>query len=330
MTNTTMARLALGVSLAGTAVASTEERTPALKDRWDLSAIFPTTEAFAAAKKAFVEALPALEKKQGTLGASAASMKSALEAYFAAQKDLARLFSYASMQSDQDTRVAANLGVRQEAQQLANDFATRTAWLAPEVLALPAGTVTKFLAADAGLAPYRFFLENLERQRAHTLAPAEEKLLAQAGSIAGAPSALRGILANADLPFPEVTLADGTKVRLDNAGYSRYRSLPNRADRILVFREFWKAFKGFERTFGVALDAQARRDVFYARARKYPTSLAAALDAAHVPEAVYRTLVAETNRALPTLHRAFRLRGQLLGIPDLAYHDIYAPLVASV
>jgi oligoendopeptidase F len=330
VTNTTVARLALGVSLAGAAGASTEERTPALEDRWDLSAIFPTTEAFDTAKMSFVASLPGLERKQGTLGSSAASMKSALEDYFAAQKDLARILSFASMQSDQDTRVAAYLGVRQEAQQLANDFATRTAWLAPEALALPAGTVTSFLAADAGLAPYRFFLENLERQRAHTLPPAEEKLLAQAGSIAGAPQALRGILANADLPFPEVTLADGTKVRLDNAGYSRYRSLPNRADRILVFREFWKAFKGFERTFGVALDAQARRDVFYARARKYPTALAAALDAANVPEAVYRTLVAETNRALPTLHRAFRLRGKLLGIPDLAYHDIYAPLVASV
>ena len=127
-----------------------------------------------------------------------------------------------------------------------------------------------------------------------------------------------------------MTLSDGTKARLDSAGYAKYRALPKREDRVLVFREFWKSYKAFERTFGVALDAQARRDLFYARARKYPSSLAAAVDAAHVPEAVYRTLVAEANHALPTLHRAFRLRGKLLGIPDLGYHDIYAPLVASV
>jgi oligoendopeptidase F len=325
----TVARLALGVSIAG-AAASGEEHTPALKDRWDLAAIFPTAAAFDSAKKAFVAKLPDLERKQGTLGASPQSMKAALKEYFATQKELARLFSYASMQSDQDTRVAANLGVRQEAQQLTNDFGTRTSWLAPEVLALPEGTTKKFLAAEPGLAPYRFFLEELERQRAHTLTPAEEKLLAEAGSIAGAPQALRGILANADLPAPEVTLADGTKARLDSAGYAKYRALPKREDRVLVFHEFWKSYKSFERTFGVALDAQARRDVFYARARKYPSSLAAAIDAAHVPEAVYRTLVAEANHALPTLHRAFRLRGKLLGIPDLGYHDIYAPLVANV
>jgi len=329
VTVNTVARLALGVSLAG-ASASAEERTPALKDRWDLAAIFPSTEAFDAAKKAFVAKLPDLEKNQGKLGESPASLKATLDAYFAAQKDLARLFSYASMQSDQDTRVAAALGARQEAQQLANDFGTRTAWLAPEVLALPEGTVAKFLSAEPGLAHYRFFLEELERQRAHTLTPAEEKLLAQAGSIAGAPQALRGILANADLPAPEVTLADGSKARLDSAGYARYRALPNRDDRVLVFREFWKSYEAFERTFGVALDAQARRDVFYARARKYPSSLAAAVDAAHVPETVYRTLVAEANHALPTLHRAFRLRGKMLGIEGLGYHDIYAPLVATV
>jgi oligoendopeptidase F len=323
------ARLALGVSLAG-AAASAEERATALKDRWDLSAIFKNADAYDAAKKTFVARLPALERYQGTLGTSAASLQAALEAYFAAQKDLARLFSYASMRSDQDTRVASALGVRQEAQQLSSDFGSRTAWLAPEVLALPEGTLQNFLAKEPGLAPYRFFLEELERQRAHTLSPAEEKLLAQAASIAGAPQAFHSILANADLPAPEVTLSDGTKARLDSAGYARYRAQPRREDRLLVFHEFWKSYEAFERTLGVALDAQARRDVFYARARKYSSSLAAAVDAAHIPETVYRTLVAEANHALPTLHRAFRLRGKLLGISELGYHDIYAPLVATV
>ena len=221
--------------------------------------------------------------------------------------------------------------MRQEAQQLTNDFSARTAWLAPEVLALPAGTVKKFLAAEPGLAPYRFFLEELERQRAHTLTPAEEKLLAQAGSIASAPQALRGILANADLPAPEVTLVGRQQ---GPARQRRLREVPRPAEarrprpglpRVL------EELQGFERTFGVALDAQARRDLFYARARKYPSSLAAALDAAHVPEAVYRTLVAETNRALPTLHRAFRLRGQApRASPISPTTTSTRPLVASV
>ena len=321
--------LLLGAVMTGAAVAN-DAKAVAEKHRWNLDDLYPTTAEFDAARKTLAGRLPGLEEHKGHLSASPAAMKAALDAFFGVAKDLNRISSFAGMRSDEDTRVAATLGARQEVQQLSTEFAARTSWLAPEVLALPAGTVEKFLSAEPGLAPYRFFLLDLERQRAHTLSPAEEKLLAQAGLVAPAASSLYGVLHNADMPFPEVTLSDGTKVRLDSSAYSKYRALPNRDDRVLVFREFWKVHREFERTFGVALDAQTKRDLFYARARNYDSCLAAALDGGNVPESVYRTLISEANRALPTLHRAFKLRGRLLGIPDLAYHDIYPPLVPSL
>jgi len=195
---------------------------------------------------------------------------------------------------------------------------------------MPAGTTETFLEVDKALAPYRLFLEDIARRRPHTLPPAEEKLLAEAGLMAPAASTVYGILANADMPFPEVSLGDGTKVRLNQAAYAKYRAVPSRADRKMVFHEFWSTFKLFERTFGVMMDASVKRDLFYARSRNYPSCLSAALSDSNVPEAVYRTLVAEANRALPVLHRAFKLRGTLLGIPDLAYYDIYPPLVSHL
>jgi len=321
--------IVLGACMSGTAIAN-EAQPVAEKYRWNLDDLYPSAAAFDVARKELAAKLPGLEAHRGQLGTSPATMKAALDAYFGVAKELTRIGSFASMRSDEDTRVPANLGARQEVQQLGTEFAAHTSWLAPEVLALPAGTVDKFLAADKGLAPYAFFLRDLERQRAHTLSPAEEKLLAQVGLVAPTASSLYGVLHDADLPFPEVTLSDGTKVRLDSSAYTKYRALPNRADRILVFREFWKVHKEFERTFGVALDAQTKRDLFYAKARNYPSCLAAALDGGNVPEAVYRTLITETNHALPTLHRAFKLRAKLLGIKDLAYYDIYPPLVPSL
>ncbi|HVN75298.1 MAG TPA: oligoendopeptidase F [Thermoanaerobaculaceae bacterium] len=300
------------------------------KYRWNLGDLYATPQAFDAARQQFAGRLPELDAHRGKLGGSPAAMKSALDLYFSLAKELGRLGSYASMRSDEDTRVAEALGARQEVMQLASEFSSHSSWIAPEVLALPAGTVAKFLAAEPGLAPYRFFLEDIERQRPHTLSQGEEKILAEAGLVSPAPSTIYGVLANADLPFPEVTLSNGQKVRLDQSAYTKYRALPDRADRILVFREFWKAFAEYQRTFGTTLDAEVKRDLFYARARNYPSCLAAALDGSNVPEAVYRTLIAEANRALPTLYRAFRLRGRLLGITDLAYHDIYPPLVKHV
>ncbi len=297
---------------------------------WNLKDLYPTEEAFAAARQQLVDALPTLEQQRGQLGTSAATLKQALDTYFGLAKELGRLFTYTSLRSDEDMRNQDALAARQEMRQIATDFAGRSSWLAPEILALPEGTVADYLAAEPGLAPYRFYLLDLERQRQHTLSPSEEQLLALSGMVTGAPSTIYGVLANADMPYPEITLSNGQKVRLDQAAYTRYRASSNREDRIKVFNAFWDTFKSFERTFGTALDAQAKRDVFYARARHYPSSLAAALDASNVPEAVYHTLIDEAHRALPTLYRAFRLRGRLLGIDDLHYYDVYPPIVKKV
>jgi oligoendopeptidase F len=320
--------LFVGVVSASAMLAS-EGKIPE-KHRWNLGDLYATVQDFNQARQQFAKRMAAIDAYRGKLGGSPATMKLALDTYFGMAKDLGRINSYASMWSDENTRVSEALGARQEVMQLGAEFASRTSWIAPEILALPAGDVTRFLKEEPGLAPYRFFLEDLERQRTHTLSQPEEKLLAEAGLVTPAPASIYGIFANADMPFPAVTLSDGTKIRLDQSAYTKYRAVPNRADRILVFQQFWKTFGEFERTFGVALDAQVKRDLFYAKARKYPSCLAAALDGSNIPEPVYRTLVAETNNALPTLQRAFRLRAKLLGIPDLSYHDIYAPLVKHV
>ena len=94
-----------------------------------------------------------------------------------------------------------------------------------------------------------------------------------------------------------------------------------------MFEAFWKTFREYERTFGVSLYSQVKTDWFEASVRKYPSCLAAALASDDIPEGVYRTLIAETNANLPTLHRYFKLRGRMLGISDLRYWDIYPPIV---
>ena len=162
--------LLLGAVMTGAAVAN-DAKAVAEKHRWNLDDLYPTTAEFDTARKALAGRLPGLEEHRGRLSASPARMKAAFDSYFAVAKDLNRISSFAGMRSDEDTRVAATLGARQEVQQLSTEFAARTSWLAPEVLALPAGTVEKFLAAEPGLAPTGSSCVDLERQRAHTLSP---------------------------------------------------------------------------------------------------------------------------------------------------------------
>ena len=147
--------------------------------------------------------------------------------------------------------------------------------------------------------------------------------------MSSAPSDVYGVFTNADFPFPTVTLADGTTRKLDLATFSVSRSLPNREDRKKVFDAFFGALGDYRGTIGTALNAEVQKDLFYMRARKYPTTLDAALDPDTIPTSVYTKLIDGVNANLPTFHRYLNLRKRMLGLDDLHYYDLYAPLVAN-
>ncbi len=297
-------------------------------DVWDLSPIFPDDEAWEAARAALAAELPELEKYRGRLAEGPAVLREALERQSATGLRFARLSLYANLKADEDTREAAGQERSQKVAQLGADFSQAVSWTSPEILALGDEKIAAALAAEPGLAVYRFQLENTLRQRPHILGAEAENVLAAVGPLAGAPSDIYNILTNADLPWPTVTLSDGTQARLDASGYTQYRAVANREDRKKVFDAFWGAHQTFARTCGTALHAHLVGDVFAARARKYADSLTAELAGDDVPAAVYTTLIDEVNAALPSLHRYFRLRARMLGVAEPRYHDIYPPLVA--
>jgi oligoendopeptidase F len=175
---------------------------------------------------------------------------------------------------------------------------------------------------------FAFFLANTLRQADHTLSAEGEGILAAAANPLEGPSDIQGQLRSSDIPWPTITLSDGKQVRLDSQGYTLNRDAPDRDDRKKVFDAFFGTHKAFQNSFGATYTANVKGDVFVAKARKYPTSLAAAIAPNNIPEAVYRTLVAETNNGLPQLHRYFEFRRRMLKLPDMHYYDIYPPLVS--
>jgi oligoendopeptidase F len=296
-------------------------------DIWDLRALYPTPEAWSAARERVAAGMTQIAGFRGRLGTEAATMRLVLDTVYDLRKELERLGVYAGLKADEDTRISEHQARRQVIAQLRSEFDRAVSWIDPEVLALGDDQVRAFLTQEPGLAPYRFDLENTLRQRPHTLGAEAEEVLSASGIVRDAPGEIYGILANADIPWPTITLGDGTSARLDQSGYEAHRSAPDREDRRRVFDAFWAAFKTYERTCGTALHAHVNGAVFHSRARRHPSALAAALAPDNIPVAVYRTLVAEVNTSLPTLHRYFRLRGRMLGVDRPRYYDIYPPLV---
>ena len=321
---------AAAVTSSARAAAIAQSAAPAAgAAQWGLTEIYPSDAAWETERQALLKAIPALKNLKGTLGRSAASMRAALEAGSDLNKRASRLYTYASLKADEDLRVAPNQERKQQAQDVFTALGEATAWSNPEIVALGAAKVNAFIAADRGLDKFAFYLRDTLRTAAHTLSPAEEELLASAGTPLAGPTDIRDQLAASDIPRLTVKLSDGKEIRLDDQGYTLARGAPNRADRKMVFDKFWASYKAFENSLGTSLAAQVNGEKFRAKARKYDSALQAALDGSNLPEAVYRSLIAETNRGLPVLHRYFELRRRMLGLPDMGYWDIYPPLVKS-
>ena len=323
---------ALAVAALSVTAAAQERDRAKIPDKfkWDLGDIFRNEAAWRAAKDKLSAEIQTLGSFKGKLTASPTALADALDRIYNASQELGRLYSYASLRADEDTRVSASQGMRQEMVQVAAAFSATTSYVDPEILKAGKATIDKYLAAEPRLTPYRMRLDNVVRRAAHTLSDSEEKLLADALPMAGSAGNIFGILSNADFPYPTVSLSDGKSVRLDAAGYSSARAVPNRADREKVMSAYFKAMGSFSNTFGTTINAEAQKVLFYAKARKYATALESELDNSNIPVSVYTRLVEGVNRNLASFHRYLALRKRMMGVSELHYYDLYAPLVASV
>jgi oligoendopeptidase F len=320
--------------LAGIVVASPAQE----KDRnkvpdqykWDLTALYPSDQAWRNAKDELAAEIPKLGEFKGTLSSSAQRLADALEMQSRLEKQLLRLTAYAGLISDQDTRVSVYKGMQQEMTQIWSTFGVQTAYSEPEIQAIDNARLQAFLAQEPRLNVYRHYLDDVARRRAHTGTEAEEKLLAAAAVISSGPSNTYNIFSNADFPHPPITLSDGKTTKLTSSEYELLRASTDRADRQKVMSTFLNTLGSYRGTFGSTLNTSVQASLFYAHARHYNTSLEAALDGANIPTSVYSKLLEGVDHNLPTFHRYLRLRKRVLGLQELHYYDLYASLVKSV
>ena len=312
---------------AGTAVAADERP----EDRWNLGDMYPSVAAWQQDATKLESQLKAFAACRGHLGESTAKLKSCLDSFSDFTKRYARLETYASELLAEDTGNPESLELQESSRALGAKHSEATAFLRPEVLKLGRAKVDALLKGDKSLAIYGHMLDDIVRMAPHTLDAKGEAIVASFELSSGAAGNTYEIMSNADMPWPTVKLSDGKEVKLDQSAYTQYREAHNRDDRKKVFDAFWGKWKEFERTYGVTLTEALKKDAVYTKVRKYPDTLTRSLDGNRLPPAVYNTLIAETNKGLPTLHRYFRLRGRMLGIKDgeMRYYDIYPPLVES-
>ena len=317
--------LLLGLTLAVASLSTPVKASESVV--WDLTGVYANDEAWESALETAQAEIITLPRLAGSLGDSSASLSAALNQISSLEKEIARLYVFTSLIFDSDQRDADAQARIGRSRTLYSNFEESISWLAPEILGIGDARMQAFISADETLTAHEFFLRDTLRSAPHTLDAKTEEILAQASLALNASEQIYESYANADIPWPTVTLSEGQEVTLSQAGYSLWRAAPNRADRKLVFDTFWQTWNQYNDGMGATMAANIQSNVFGAKVRNHDSTLAANLFDDGLPPEVYTQLVTQVNQSLPLFHRYLSLRGRMLGVDDLKYFDIYPPLV---
>ncbi len=298
--------------------------------KWDLDSVYDTVEAWEKDYARVEAMIPQLTAYQGRLGESAGTLLRALQARDEISKLLEQVVVYARMKEDEDTTNSTYQALSGRSMSLYSRVAAAGAFLTPEILAIPSETIRAWMDQEPGLAAYRHELEDTLREKEHVRSPEVEELLAQVGEVGAASQDIFGKLNHADLKFPSIKDEQGNEVELTHGRYLRFMESPVREVRKQAFEALYTTYNKFRNTLAATYANSVKKDVFYARARRYPSARAAALSATNVPESVYDNLIATVHKNLPSLHRYMQLRRRMLGLDELHMYDVYTPMVPDV
>lgn len=296
------------------------------KDTWDLSTIFETDQKWEEELALLTEDTKQAASLEGHLLDSAESLLDITERYLELSRRLEKLYVYAHMKNDQDTRVAKYQEYYAKAMTLYSQLDQVFSFYEPEFMAITEEQYQNFLAEEPKLQPYKHFFNKLLQNKDHVLSQREEELLAGAGEIFGAASETFAILDNADIVFPFVKDEDGNEVQLSHGVYMRLVESKNREVRRGAYEALYSTYEQYQHTYAKTLQTNVKVQNYRAKIRNYKSAREAALAANFVPESVYDNLVFAVRKHLPLLHRYLALRSKILGIPDLKMYDVYTPL----
>lgn len=299
----------------------------AIENTWAMEDLFANDELWYKNLEVLKEYKGKLLTFKGTLGSSA---KTLLE-FYQQVEELLRLLddllNYSSRKHDQDTKNSTYQAMDGAMMTAYVEVSEALSFETPEIISIPDDKLEEFYQEEKGLELYRRHIDSQRRMKEHVLSDAEERLLAAAGEMASTPGSINSALNNADLVFPEITDEDGDKVRITHGNFIPFMESKDRRVRKEAFDALYSVYEQFKNTSASILNSQVKQLQFFAKAKKYNTTIEAALDVTEVPVSVYHSLIEAVNKNLHYLHRYMEIRKKVLGLEELHMYDLYTPII---
>jgi oligoendopeptidase F len=297
---------------------------------WDLEGLYPTTAAWEADLAKVDAMLPKIAAYSGRLGEGPAVLLECLKLSDTLSELAMQVYWFAYNSCTVDQANPASQSLRDRAMAMMARTQEATASLRPELLALPDGTVARYIEQEPGLALYRLYLNDILEEKAHMLGAEGEGVLAAMSELMEAPYIIWSGTTAADVTFDPVTDEHGNVVPMSVAALQKLLQSSDRSVRQAAFESAARAFLAHKRTIAASLNAATKRDAIVARLRKYPSALVAALSAGHLPEELFRNLLKVSEAGAGHLQRYNEFRRKELGVERLEGWDLSAPLDADV
>ena len=292
---------------------------------WDLTPLYAHLPDWDKSRASLLEELPTLVKFKTNFGSSGSALAAAYQGVSDVSRAAQRLLTYAQLSADADLDDPAKQERRQQALSLQDELGEATAWMDPAVLLIGHEKIRGWIARTPALAVFKFHLEDLFRRASHTLSPEGEAILAAAQLPLAGPANLNRVLTGTELPVVPVVLSNGKPYHSESNSFSAM----SREDRKIVYDGFFSRYGALQETLGANLASSLQGDAFRAKARHFNRSLDEALFEANIPTSVYGTLTAETNRALPVLHRYYALQSKAATVEPMHLFDMGRPLASN-
>lgn len=299
------------------------------QDTWNLEDLFSTERDWEQSLEEIQALADQIAAMVGRAGAAATDLLKMLETSARMEEKLERAFSYAARLFDEDQKNARHQAMSQRVYMLYAGIAGKCAFMTPEILAIPEEVLEQFYQEEPGLEFYRKQIQEIQRTKEHSLSTEMETLLAMSSEMGQTMTQAYSVLNNADLVFPEMTDENGETIRISTGRFIGLLESSDRRVRREAFEKYYSVYEQFARTMAALYDGQVKKQIFHARARKYPSTLEAAVNVNNVPAAVYRNLLDTVEKNLDKMHRYVRLRKKCLALDELHMYDIYTPMITD-
>ncbi len=296
---------------------------------WNLEDIYESVKEWEKDFNVVESRISGYETFVGHLGNSAETLLKALDFDSEIGKVLEKLQLYAMLLKDTDLSNPQGVSMEDRLTELYTQVSRASAFINPEILDIDESKLNGWIES-AEFADYKHGLRDLLRRRVHFLPKEQEELLALTMPVLEVPHNAYSLFTDADLDFGTIVDDKGAEVQVTHGRYYAAMHSSDRNYRKRYYEQYFKPFRQFRATLNQLYGGVVKSHILSARARKYDSTLHAALDRNDVPVSVYHKLIESIGANLEPMHRWIKLRKQVLGISDFHTYDTLAALFPAV